>query len=236
MSGPTLKCLGTVLALLALGAGTAFAQAASEDRHVGEFSRLAVQDGIDVDLAQSAEPSLRIEVEGYELGDVVSKVEGDELRLSRKRTAPSGFLTKHRITAYVGFVQLSSVEASGGSDLHGRDDMRFDELSVRASGGSDIDLAVEAARLQFVLSGGSDLKAKGSAESLSIEASGGSDVAAASLEAKRVRLVLSGGSDASVRASAAIDVDSHSGSDVAVYGNPAERRVSNDRSSDIRWR
>jgi hypothetical protein len=221
--------------MLAIGACSAFAQS-SEDRAVGPFSRLSVQNGIDVYLSQADQEHLRVEVEGYELDDVVSEVEGDELRLYRKGPRRSGFLADNRIAVYLDFVQLSSIEASGGSDIHGRNDMQLEALAVRASGGSDVDLDLEATRLELVLAGGSDVRARGSAQSLSIEASGGSDVSAGSLEAERVRLALAGGCDASVRASAAIEIDASGGSDVAVYGNPAERQVRNDRSSDVVWR
>ena len=59
---------------------------------------------------------------------------------------------------------------------------------------------------------------------------------ASSMAAERVELRVSGGSDASVRASAAIEIDASGGSDIEVAGNPAERNVNNDRSSDVTWR
>lgn len=240
MGGVTFKSFAISVAsavLLATGACSAFGQPASEDRPVGAFSRLGAHAGVDVYLTQSDTESLRIEVEGFELDDVISEVVGDELVLRydgpRQR---SGFFERHRITAYVNFVQLTAIEASGGSDIEGRNEMRLERLTVDASGGSDVELDVQAERLEFSLSGGSDLGARGSTRSLVVRASGGSDVSARSLAAERAELELSGGSDASVRAGAAIDIDADGASDVVVYGDPADRTVRNDRSSDVHFR
>jgi hypothetical protein len=197
-----------------------------------------VGDGIDVYLTQSSESSLRVEVEGYDLEDIITEVEGDTLTLSNK--ANQGiqfrFFEAREATVYLNFAHLSALEASSGSDIEGRNDLRLEELTVRASGGSDVELAVHAQSLEFMLSGGSDLDVSGDTQSLAIEASGGSDVSARSLESERAKVTVSGGSDASVRASAAIVIDARSGSDVSVYGNPTERTLDTDRSSDVAWR
>ena len=222
-------------ALLLAGVCPAQAQSASEERPVASFSRLSVRNGIDVYLTQSDRERLRIEVQGIELEDVMTEVDGDELKLYRAGPIGDGFFAHKRIAVYLDFVQLVAIEASGGSDIATSDDIALDRLDVRASGGSDVAFDVQAESLELTLSGGSDLRARGRARSLRVDASGGSDVSATSLDAERVVLRLSGGSDASIRATEAIEIDASGGSDVEVHGNPAERRVRNDRSSDVYW-
>jgi hypothetical protein len=236
MAKPIMKILIAASLLSLAGSGAVYAQSASEDRPVGHFSKLTVRGGIDVYLSQSTEESLEIEVEGIDLDDVVTEVDGDELTLSRKGQRGFSFFGDGEIKAYVTFVQLTAISASGGSDIRGRTDIEADRLSVDASGGSDVDLDVQAQSLEFRLSGGSDLNVSGRTQSVAIEASGGSDVLARSLEAEQASVKVSGGSDASIRASAAIAIDAHGGSDVSVYGNPAEKTFNNDRSSDVAWR
>lgn len=213
-----------------------YAQSNSEDRPVAAFSKLMVHDGIDVYLTQSEKQSLRVEVEDVDLEDVVTEVVGEELRLSRKRSSGFPFFGSGEVRVYLDFVQLSAIEASGGCDIASRNDLRLEQLEVQASGGSDVDLAIEAQSLELTLSGGSDLRLTGKTQSLAIRASGGSDVLARSLEAEQASVTVSGGSDASVRASATIAVDARGGSDVEIYGDPAQRSVDNDRSSDVTWR
>jgi Putative auto-transporter adhesin, head GIN domain len=236
MIKPLTTKLVAIPLLLVAGSGAVFAQSASEERTVAPFSRLEVLNGVDVYLTQGDEQSLRVEVEGFDLEDIGTEVEGDTLTLSNEASRDVQFFADRRAVVYLDFVQLSAIEASSGSDIEGRNDLQVDELTVRASGGSDVELAVEAQSLEFMLSGGSDLEVSGETQSLSIEASGGSDVDARSLESERARVRVSGGSDASIRASAAVNIDAHGGSDVVVSGDPAERTVDNDRSSDVIWR
>lgn len=224
------------LLLTAASACSVRAQSDTEERQVAAFSRLRVQNGIDVELRQAEQARLRIEVEGYDLEDVVTAVEDGELLLSREGGPWSSFLGSREITVYLDFVELTAISASGGSDIEGRAEIRLERLTVDAVGGSDVELDVRAQSLEFSLVGGSDLALRGSAPSLVVEAVGGSDVSARRLEAERVELTLAGGSDASVHASRSIEIDASGGSDVYVYGNPAERTQNNDRSSDVVWR
>jgi hypothetical protein len=236
MTKPLTTKLVVIPWLLVAGGGAVYAQSDRENRAVAPFSRLEVRNGVDVYLTQSNENSLRVEVEGFDLEDIGTDVEGDTLTLSNAASQEFQFFEGRRAVVHLNFVQLSAIEASSGSDIQGRNDLRLDELTVRASGGSDVELAVHAQSLEFMLSGGSDLEVSGETQSLAIEASGGSDVSARSLEAERVEVAVSGGSDASIHASAAVDIDARGGSDVVVSGDPAERTVDSDRSSDVVWR
>lgn len=219
--------------LLGLASGPAAAQSASEERPVAPFSKLVAQNGVDVYLTQSTRESLRVEVEGFDLDDVVATVSEGELRLSNPAQSVFAALGGREARVYLGFVSLDTIQASGGSDIHGQGEIELEGLSVTASGGSDVDLEVRAQSLEFHLSGGSDLRLRGGARSLTVKASGGSDVSARAFDAERVGLSLSGGSDADVRASAAIEVDASGGSDVVIRGNPPQRQIRNDRSSDV---
>lgn len=212
------------------------AQSDSEQRSVPAFSRLSVEDGIDVFLTQGDEQRLRVEVEGYELADVVTEVEGEQLRIYRRGPARRGFLQDNDMTVYLDFVELEAIDASSGSDIRSRNELELERLRAEASSGSDLDLFVRAGTLEFLLSGGSDLEIRGDTRSLDVQARGGSDVSARSLNTERARLVLAGGSDATVSVSGSVDIDAHGGSDVTIHGNPGERTVNNDRSSDIAWR
>ncbi len=231
--------LAVVLAvpcLLVAGSLPALAQPTSEERPVSGFTALRSQRGVDVYLTQGTRESVGIEVDGYKLEDVSATVEDNVLVLA---TADEGWwsgLGERRVIAHVEFVRLSAITASGGSDIESRNALKLDDLTVQASGGSDIELDVQASSLELTLSGGSDLDLRGSTTSLVINASGGSDASARSMAATRVTAKVSGGSDAVLRATEAIEINASGGSDVQVFGNPAERNVRNDKSSDVIWR
>jgi hypothetical protein len=218
-----------------VGVGAVYAQSASEERPLGHFSKLVVSDGIDIYLTQSTEESLRLEVEGLELADIVSEVEGDTLTLKNSRGRNWFDGDEREATVYLNFVQLSSIEASGGSDIESRNDLNLETLRIDASGGSDIDIAVSTEGLALTVSGGSDAEVRGETEAFTIAASGGSDISAEAFQAEHVTATVAGGSDAIIRVSDAIVLDADGGSDVIIYGNPARRTVNNDRSSDVIW-
>lgn len=205
----------------------------AEDRSVGPFSKLHVQNGIDVYLTQSDHERLR--VEARDADNVIAEVRNGELRISRKRSG-GGFFSLSADKVHLDFVRLSAIEASGGSDIRGRNQLKLDDLSIRASGGSDVTLGLQAKSLDLNLSGGSDAKLRGNADSLAVTASGGSDISAAGLQTRRVKLNVSGGSDATINATEAVEINASGGSDVSVAGKPRQRTVNNDRSSDVYWR
>ncbi|MBN1239263.1 MAG: DUF2807 domain-containing protein [Gammaproteobacteria bacterium] len=232
------KALPAYLLLLLTAAlfGIVYAEADTEERQVESFSKLRVQNGVDVHLTQADREALRIEVDGIGIEDVVTEVVDDELRITRAGGALGRFLSTGRVSAYIDFVRLSDIEVSGGSDVRGRSTIEADELRVVASGGSDVRLTVDASQLEFRLSGGSDLDVEGRADDLSVDASGGSDVSAGRLRAQRASVRVSGGSDASVNAAARVDIEASGGSDVDVHGDPRDRTVDTDRSSDVTWK
>jgi hypothetical protein len=229
------KRLAAACLLSVVSVGAVYAQSASEERPLGHFSKLVVSDGIDIYLTQSTEESLRLEVEGLELADIVSEVDGDTLTLKNSRGRNWFDGDEREATVYLNFVQLSSIEASGGSDLESRNDIELEYLKIDASGGSDIDIAVTTQGLSLTISGGSDAEVTGETEAFTIAATGGSDVSAESFQAEHVTASVAGGSDAVIRVSDAIVLDANGGSDVIIYGNPERRTVNNDRSSDVIW-
>jgi hypothetical protein len=224
-----------VVAVLGLSAAiSAYAQSGAEERDIPAFTRIAVQNGIDVELTQAATQRVRIETVDYDLADIVTEVVDGELRISNDaRRRGSFFGSSGDVLVYLDIVSLSSIRASGGSDIEGRNQLSSDALVVEASGGSDVELAVQTEQLSLRLSGGSDAEVRGAARSLTAEASGGSDIEAGSLEAEEATVRVSGGSDATIWASASVDINASGGSDVSVLGNPPQQRVNNDRSSDI---
>ena len=165
---------GPVVFLLVLTACAAHAERRTEERALAPFSKLRVENGIDVSLIQGDRPSVTIDADDNLLKDIVTEVDGGELRISRTRNSGRFFGSdaKVRLT----FVQLSGIRASGGSDIDGGSDVKLDELSVSASGGSDIAAGdLRADRVTLRVSGGSDAHVNAK-DAIELDASGGSDV------------------------------------------------------------
>jgi hypothetical protein len=201
-----------------------------ETRSLNSFSKLKVQNGIDVYLTHSNEESAKIEARGHQLKDIKTEVVGDELRISHS----SRLLRSGNIKVYLNYRNLTAIEASGGSDVKSENVIKADEFYARASGGSDLRLSIETYYMEAHVSGGSDLYLNGSTEAFSFTAGGGSDIKAENFQSKRGVVKVSGGSDANLNVTGELEVSASGGSDVNVTGNPAIRKLNNDISSDIR--
>lgn len=216
-------------ALITFSACDIVAQNASETRLVNNFTKIKVKSGINLFLIPSSEEEVRIEARGYHLSDVITEVVDNELRIYRDNWS----FTMGSVNVYVKCKNLTSVEASGGSDVIGEETLRSDEFYVKASGGSDVRLSVHTHYLEANVSGGADFIVNGTADVVRLSASGGSDIKASNLQAQRGVVKVSGGADANVFITDEIDISASGGADVSVKGNPQIRNVKNDVSSDV---
>lgn len=205
------------------------AQEYNDVRQVSHFSKIKVQQGIDVYLTRSDNESIKISTKGYRIEDIITEVSGNELHIYREGKS----WNMGHIKVYLNYTELNAIDASGGSDVVTENPLVTEELYLKASGGSDMKLDIQASYLEGHTSGGSDLHMRGTTEVMNVTASGGSDIKANDLRSKRGIIKVSGGSDAEVFVSDEIDINASGGSDVNVSGNPRVKNLNNDRSSDV---
>ena len=180
------------VALSACGAGPA----TEEPRSVGAFDRVEAADGVDVRLHLGEDRAVSVRAGENVIDDVHAKVSDGTLRVWHDDV---GWFSGD-ITIDVRVPALDAIDISEGSDadVYG---VTGDDLSISASGGSDV-------------------TASGRIGRLALDASGGSDADLTDLDARDASVEVSGGSDAEVRASATLDVKASGGSDVSYRGEP----------------
>ncbi|MGK7394898.1 MAG: head GIN domain-containing protein [Candidatus Cyclobacteriaceae bacterium M3_2C_046] len=200
-----------------------------ETRNISGFSRLKASDGIDLVLIKADKEMLELETRNYNLDDVVTELNGDQLVLYKQKRSWGN----NRVQVKIYYQTLTKLNISGGSDVKTENLLSGNEFYIEASGGSDLELEVSLAYLECRLSGGSDADLQGRTEFLDINASGGSDIDAHQLKASRGRLNISGGSDAEVNFSETVDINASGGSDVELMGGASVSNLKHDRSSDI---
>lgn len=205
------------------------AQEYNDIRQVSHFSKIKVQQGIDVYLTRSDNESIKISTKGYHPENIITEVIGNELHIYREGKS----WNMAYIKVFLNYTELNAIDASGGSDVVTENQLIADELYLKASGGSDMKLDIQTSYLEGHTSGGSDLHLKGTAEVMNVTASGGSDIKGNDLLSKRGIIKVSGGSDAVVFVSDEIEINASGGSDVYVSGNPRVKNLNNDRSSDV---
>lgn len=201
---------------------------------VKNFNSIGVSSGIDLYLTQGDSESLVIKGNNDVIKDVVVEQNGTSIKIKYKDGINWGRLFKNEsIKVYVTFKTLSALAASGGSDVYSQNNLKLENLSIAASGGSDLKLTLTCKDLKMSISGGSDVELKGSGESLVLNASGGCDVNAYGYQVSNARIAASGGCDANVYVTKALEVSASGGSDVRYKGNPSVKKTNNSKSSDV---
>lgn len=225
----------SIFTLLIVGAGISNAIAqSSRNVSVKNFNGVTVSSGIDLYLTQGNAEALTIKGDNDLIKDVVIEQGNGNLRIRYKEGVNWGRLFKNQsIKVYVNYKTLTSLTASGGSDVYTQNNLKSDVLNLRASGGSDLKLSLTVRDLTLTISGGSDADLKGSGENLQLTASGGSDVNAFGYVVNNAKATVSGGSDANVYVNKALEASASGGSDVNYKGNASVRKTSSSKSGDV---
>ncbi|MNK27917.1 hypothetical protein D3C87_462840 [compost metagenome] len=201
---------------------------------VKNFNSIGVSSGIDLFLTQGSTESLVIKGLEDVIKDVVIEQEGNNLTIKYKDGINWGRLFKGTsIQVYVNFKKLNSISASGGSDVETQNTINTDKVSIKSSGGADMDLSIVCKDITIASSGGSDINLKGSAENMVLNTSGGSDVDAFEFKVNYAQVNTSGGSDANIFVNKGLTASATGGSDIHYKGSAALKKVSNSKSADI---
>lgn len=203
----------------------------TESRTVATWSKLEVHNGLTVSLGIGA-PSLTVRTDDNLLGYVETYVDGDTL-IVRERPNTSIFATVTEVM--LTNPQLEGVEVSGGSHLVAVA-TPASEFRYTVSGGSHADVSgIAAGWTRLDASGGSHVTASGTTTDLVLVDSGGSHVAAAGFTATNATIGVSGGSHLDLTVSSSVAGDVSGGSQVTLYGRPANAQVSVSGGSVLRY-
>jgi hypothetical protein len=239
-----MNTLRKTLALMGLLSSAALAQTDSETRDLSDFDSIEVGGGIHLTLTQGTEFSVEVTAEDGDLSKLITEVRGDTLRIHREwpeswggwRGRDWNDWEDEDYSASITLPALEFLQVSGGTDVETTNTFTGEKFTLRASGGSDIVLAVEVDTLRVDTSGGSDVDISGTANRLRAESSGGSDLDAADLVAKEADIRSSGGSDARVSVTDSIIADASGGSDIHYTGDPQYKDIDTSGSGDVRHR
>ncbi len=189
-----------------------------ESRTIGAFSKVEVSDGLRLIVETGPAAPLVIEGDDNLLPLIVTEVRGDTLVVE----VPPGtsLQTSHGIRARATSEGLIAANMSGGSLLRAAE-LRGDDLTVDASGGSVVELTdvVAGRSLKISSSGGSTLSVAGVAPEMELNGSGGTVFRAEALAVGGLKVNLSGGSVAKVKVDGRVDGALSGGSILTVLGD-----------------
>ena len=224
-TSPLSRLLGTAAAV-ALATTCTVAQQRQARPVAGSFEKIESSGGIDVYLSQGPAAAVAVEALPEALPHVLTEVRNGTLLISWEpgfswhgRTAWNTATSRQRgVRVYITAPRLTGLVLSGGADAHGETPLQADDFSIRASGGSDVTLALQAKTVRAESSGGSDLTLTGRVERQEMRFSGGSDYHGFGLQSTTATISASGGSDAEAWVDGELTANASGGSDLHYKG------------------
>lgn len=217
--------------LLCFGSLSAFAQATSETRTVGEFNSVHVSSAIFLELTQGDAPSVVIEGDSKYLINIKTDIENGVLSISI-----DGYKSDVDVKAHVTVKNLTGIEASSASSVTSTNTLTTDTLRISNSGAASIDINIANAKTKVTGSGASSTKLTGTSGTLDATVSGAASLKAYGLIADKVTISTSGASSAHVTANQSLNATSAGASEIHYQGNATDKTINASGTSGISMR
>lgn len=190
----------------------------TETRNLPEtVTEIEASEGLNVYVTQGAPAALSVEADENIIHLIRTHTTADgTLRLYTER--PIGRCRSKKI--YVALPAINRLQTSSGAYLKGRDRITAEQITVEASSGSDLVVAVQANKVNCRTSSGADIELSGETTTLHARASSGSDIDAAQLTTQDCDAKASSGADIMVYASGEVNFTTSSGADITNTANP----------------
>ncbi len=199
------------------------------ERQVGPFGAISVSAGLEVILTQDSVVKVIVEADDNLQKIIKTEVSNGELKIYPKERISSCEAKK----IFVTFKTIHSLEASSGSDVTSKMELKMPSLQLSVSSGANIDLALAVKNLNADGSSGGNVRLTGSAESFEIEGSSGANMKAKDLQTKTCNAGASSGANLKVNVTDKISAQASSGGNIEVKGNPKERNVQKSSGGNV---
>lgn len=206
------------LLVLTLMVTTIWAQAQeTQTRSIGSFTGIRAEEGIDVFLKKGSKESVRVEVSGTSLENVITELSGSYLKVHMRSGDYRGSVD---VKVYVTYVKIDKLSASSAGSIFSEGSIDADALELSASSAGNVDLTIKAGTVEVNASSAGEVELQGTANTLVAEAASAGEIDAYDLIAKKVEAEAS--SAGSIKVSVAEELDAHasSGASIRYRGNP----------------
>lgn len=169
------------------------AQTTTESRSASPFREIHLSGGIDV-VYTVGNYALKVEAESNIIPTIETIVENGNLMIRPRKGQK--VRTQYKMVVHVSSPQIDKILLNGGSDFYAEELKNTKDISILASGGSDVNIStLTASNVSLLFSGGSDAEINNlTATNCILYFSGGAD-ADVNLDVTSVDAKASGGSD-----------------------------------------
>lgn len=197
----------------------------SETRNPGSFTGIKAAEGIDVYLKKGDKESVKVEVTGTDVSNILTEVSGSYLKVHMRDNIHSRVQAK----VYVTYVKLEKLSASSAGSIFSEDVIKSGRMEVSASSAGTIEVNLEADAVDVSASSAGDIELKGKCKSLAVDGASAGEIDAYDLEAENVEADVSSAASAKINVTKALVAKANSGGSIRYRGNP-DKSITNSNS------
>ena len=136
-------------------------------------------------------------------------------------------------TVYIKVPSLKKITSSSGASVESVNTIKSENLDLKSSSGSEINLSINSRNLSCDSSSGSKISATGKSENLRTESSSGSSIVLNELEVANAICKSSSGSSTKVNPLESLDADASSGSSIKYYSTPKQIKIDESSAANV---
>jgi hypothetical protein len=190
----------------------------SIEKSVSDFNHVEVSGAIDVYVRQGELRPVKIEGDENLLSYIEVKQLGDKIEVSTKK----GFNLRpsKKMKLYLSSPNYSKLEVSGACNINSDNTLTLENpLSMEVSGAGDINVDVNAPRVEAQVSGSGNVNMAGETKNFELKISGAGDAKCYGLLSEKTKVNISGAGSAEVFASVELDAHVSGAGSIKYQGN-----------------
>ena len=185
---------------------------AQTERKIGDFQKLSVYDGINVELIKS--DTNRVEINGKNTAYIVVKNKNGDLKI---RLNVERRFSGNRTKVSVFYKSLYSVISHEGANVFSKDTISQADLNLKANSGSRQNMIVKLNTLQATATAGAKINIKGLAKYQELSATTGAEIMASKVQNEEANVVSTTGALIDVSTTKDLKVNSKIGGIINVH-------------------
>ena len=185
---------------------------AQTERKIGDFQKLSVYDGINVELIKS--DTNRVEINGKNTAYIVVKNKNGDLKI---RLSVERRFSGNRTKVSVFYKTLYSVISHEGANVFSKDTINQADLNLKANSGSRQNMIVKLNTLQAAATAGAKINIKGLAKYQELSATTGAEIMVSKVENEEASVVSTTGALIDVSTTKDLKVNSKIGGIINVH-------------------
>ena len=190
-----------------------------------DFKSIEVSQGIKVNVEQADTKSITVEADDNLQEHIITKIENGVLKIESDKN----YNSTETPVVNVKMPVVNGLSASSGSEINSSNVLITENIKIKSSSGSQINIDVEADAISLESTSGSSIEAGGKALKLETSSSSGSEIDAENLMANEVISQTSSGSSTVVYPIVKLDAKASSGSSISYHKIP--KTLSKEESS-----